>query len=150
MIVTDIFLIAELLSLLNFSLPTKVKSENKQKREYEKYWYNINTVSAQGILLALKTIISTMCIHNNVWITVWLLMTLIRDIKLSQRGHMKYSISLANKNSHGYWLPCILSNEYKLRELLPSVGDRTEKVVWTRQRQSDQSASDNSLWGRRQ
>lgn len=66
MIVTDIFLIAELLSLLNFSLPMKAKSENKQKREYEKYWYNINTVSAQAILLALKTIISTMCIHNNV------------------------------------------------------------------------------------
>lgn len=35
MIVTDIFLIAELLSLLNFSLPMKAKSENKQKREYE-------------------------------------------------------------------------------------------------------------------
>lgn len=57
MIVTDIFLIAELLSLLKFSLPTKVKSKNKQKTEYEKYWYNINTVSVQGILLALKTII---------------------------------------------------------------------------------------------
>lgn len=37
---------------------------------------------------------------------------------------MKYGSSLANKNSHGYWLPCILSNEYKLWELSLETGQK--------------------------
>lgn len=41
-------------------------------------------------------------------------------------------------NTHGCWLPCFMSNEYKLWELLLF---KTEKVVWTTSRLNHQTAN---------